>query len=288
MDSTRQTRIKLSKLFIVATPIGNLEDLTRRAERVLRSVPTLVAEDTRVARKLMDSIDAKPKTLRFHRHSSPRDVDRVIEHLDAGDVALVSDAGTPGINDPGQALVRAALDRGHEVVPVPGPSSITAALSASGFYADQFASYGFLPAGNAKRRRLLKEISAQAATAVFFETPHRLLRTLADMASLFEAREIVVCRELTKLHEEIWHGTASDALEHFSDPRGEFVIVVAPLDRKNGTSEELSETEVESRIREAVAGFSGTDLSRRDLATAVAERTGLPRRQVYRVLHDGD
>ena len=235
-----------------------------------------------MTRKLLERIEANPRLISHHRKSKDSDIRRVAASLDAGDMALVSDAGTPGVNDPGQAIVAAAVERGHDVVPLPGASSIMTALSVSGFYADQFVSYGFLPAGGGKRRRMLDEISADPKAAVLFETPHRLRDALVDMSSAIGAREIVVCREMTKLHEEIWRGCAGDALEHFAAPRGEFVIVVAPLERSRASEVPVaSETEILAIADE----LSGSYESRRDLANAIAERTGLPRRRVYQVLH---
>ena len=278
----------MSTLFIVATPIGNLEDLTLRAAKVLRSVSVVVAEDTRVTRKLLEHLEAMPKLISFHRRSTDRDVRRIVDYLDHGDVALVSDAGTPGVNDPGQAIVVAAVERGHQVVPVPGPSAVMTALSISGFYADQFTSYGFLPSNGGRRRRVLREISAKSEAAVVFETPHRLPAVLADMVTTLGEREIVVCRELTKMYEEIWRGVASEAVEHFETPRGEFVIVVAPLPRSQANADAVSPGEADSMIVSAAEELAGSFASRRDLVDAVADRTGLPRRQVYQVLHGRD
>ena len=275
----------MSTLFIVATPIGNLDDLTLRAVRVLREVPVLVAEDTRVTRRILVHIDADPRVLSFHRRSSAREVKKIIAYLGEGDVALVSDAGTPGVNDPGQAIVAAAIERGHSVVPLPGASSIMAALSVSGYYADQYVSYGFLPAGSGERRRLLAQIAEQPMAAVLFESPHRLRNALADMSTALGDRGLVVCREMTKLHEEIWRGTATDALDYFASPRGEFVIVVAPLKRTDKTSESESVEDAERRILAAADEMAEKHDSRRDLVAAVTEITALPRRQVYQVLH---
>ena len=275
----------MSTLYIVATPIGNLDDLTLRAVRVLREVPVLVAEDTRVTRRIVEHIDAKPRVVSFHRRSSARDVTRVMGYLGEGDVALVSDAGTPGVNDPGQAIVTAATEHGHCVVPLPGASSIMAALSVSGYYADQFVSYGFLPAGSGRRRRLLGQIAEQPMATVLFETPHRLRGALEDMVNVLNDRKLVICREMTKQHEEIWRGTAVEALEYFSSPRGEFVIVVAPLGRIEQRPSATDVEDAEQRILEAASGLEEQYSSRRDLVAAVAERTGLPKRQVYQALH---
>lgn len=272
-------------LYIVATPIGNLDDLTLRAIELLRSVSVVVAEDTRVTRKLLDRVESTARLISFHRRSGEKGVGTIVRLLDEGDVALVSDAGTPGVNDPGQAIVAAAIDRGHDVVPIPGPSSVMAALSVCGFYADQFASYGFLPANGSRRRRVLRQIAGQSVAAVMFETPHRLRDALADTAEILGDRHLVVCREMTKMHEEIWRGTADEALLHFEKPRGEFVIVVAPLERSGVDSQAMSAEDAEREILNIAAELDDEYESRRDLVDAVAAEIGYPRRQIYQVLH---
>ena len=275
----------MSTLYIVATPIGNLDDLTLRAIELLRSESVVVAEDTRVTRKLLDRVESTARLISFHRRSGEKDVGTIVRLLGEGDVALVSDAGTPGVNDPGQAIVAAAIDRGHSVVPIPGPSSVMAALSVCGFYADQFASYGFLPANGSRRRRVLRQIAGQSMAAVMFETPHRLRDTLADTAEILGDRDLVLCREMTKMHEEIWRGTADEALLHFEKPRGEFVIVVAPLKRSAVGSQAMSAEDAEREILDIAAELDDEYESRRDLVDAVAAEIGYPRRQVYQVLH---
>ena len=275
----------MSTLYIVATPIGNLDDLTLRAIELLRSVSVVVAEDTRVTRKLLDRVESTARLISFHRRSGEKGVETIVRLLDDGDVVLVSDAGTPGVNDPGQAIVAAAIDRGYDVVPIPGPSSVMAALSVCGFYADQFASYGFLPANGSRRRRVLRQIAGQSVAAVMFETPHRLRDVLEDIAEILGDRNLVVCREMTKLHEEIWRGTADEALLHFEKPRGEFVIVVAPLERSGVDSQAMSAEDAEREILNVAAELDDEYESRRDLVDAVAAEIGYPRRQVYQVLH---
>ena len=275
----------MSTLYIVATPIGNLEDLTLRAARILGEVPIVVAEDTRVTRKVLNHIGATPKLVSFHRRSSNADVERIVKHLDGGDVALVSDAGTPGVNDPGQTIVATAVENGHEVVPLPGASSVMAALSVSGLYVDKFVAHGFLPASGSKRRRIVNKIANEPAASVFFETPHRLRDALADFATAMADRGLVVCREITKLHEEIWRGTAAEALEHFVSPKGEFVVVVAPLDRNAAAIQTNADGDAAERISSTAATLKERYETRRDLVDAVAKKTGLPRRQVYQVLH---
>ena len=275
----------MSNLYIVATPIGNLDDLTIRAVRTLSEVSMVIAEDTRVTRKILNKIQANPKIVSFHRRSLRSDTDRIVGYLSQGDAALVSDAGTPGVNDPGQKIVSAAIAQGHSIVPVPGPSSVMAALSISGFYVDQFASYGFLPAASGKRRRFLREIAQQPIAAVFFETPHRLTSALQDIADVLKDRQLTICREMTKLHEEVWRGTAADALEHFDNPRGEFVIVVAPLERGERGPRSPSDINAKKQILTAASELADRYDSRRDLVDAVAAKTQLPKNQVYETIH---
>ena len=265
----------MSTLFVVATPIGNLSDLSRRAEEVLRSVPLVAAEDTRVTRKLLNHIGSKARSISFHEHSDDRKLRSVISALEQGDLALVTDAGTPGISDPGARLVAAAAEAGHLVQPVAGPSAIAAALSVSGFNSDRYQFLGFLPRQSPRRREALAGATAFSGPTVIYESPHRVLKTLADIASTFTDRPIVVCRELTKLHEETFRGTAAEAERYFERPRGEFVIVLAPADGDEGG------VDLETVIAEAIARQQKAGLSGRTLVNAVVEETGFPRSRVY-------
>ena len=213
-------------LYLVATPIGNLEDITYRAVRILGAVGLIAAEDTRTTRKLLNRYGVRNRLVSFHNYSGPGRVQGLIDLLAAQDVALVSDAGTPGISDPGYPLVKAAIQQGVPVIPVPGPSAINAALVASGLPTDQFVYSGFMPRKGGERRTLLGKLAAEVRTAVVFESPHRLLKALSDMADLLPDRPLAVCRELTKLHEEVFRGSAAGALQHFTQPRGEFTLVL--------------------------------------------------------------
>jgi len=216
-------------LYVVATPIGNLEDITFRAVRILREVLLVAAEDTRVTRKLFTAHDIHTPLASFHEFTSPTRRTRLVDRLADHDVALVTDAGTPGISDPGFPLIRDALSAGHDVVPIPGASSVLAALVASGLPMHAFCFIGFLPRTSAQRRKLLTQHASDPNTLVALESPHRVVQALQDIvASLGPERPLAVARELTKKFEEIFRGTAADALAHFQRhaPRGEFTLVI--------------------------------------------------------------
>jgi 16S rRNA (cytidine1402-2'-O)-methyltransferase len=216
-------------LYVVATPIGNLEDITLRALRILKTVPLVAAEDTRVTRTLFRAHDIHTPLASFHEFTSPSRRGRLIERLAEGDVALVSDAGTPGVSDPGFPLIRDALSAGHAVVPVPGPSSVITALVASGLPTHAFCFLGFLPRTSAGRRKLFEQHVESDMTLIVFESPHRVQKALADLvATLGPDRPIAIGRELTKHFEEVVRGTTSAAQAHFLQhpPRGEFTIVI--------------------------------------------------------------
>ena len=230
MDNANNVAVGLGgagTLFVVGTPIGNLEDLSLRAARVLREVPLVAAEDTRVTRRLLNHLGARPQLLSFNEHNWRERIPSVLSALQEGDVALVSDAGMPSISDPGRELVAVVAERGLRVESVPGPSAVTTALAMSGLPADAFQFLGFLPRRRRERKEKLQQAITSPLTQALFEAPHRLRATLEDIAAVFGERPLAVCRELTKLHEEVFRGTASGALEHFESPRGEFVVVLA-------------------------------------------------------------
>ena len=268
----------MGTLYIVSTPIGNLEDITLRALRVLREVRLIAAEDTRRTRQLLRHYDITTPLLSFHDHNKAQRLPRLLRELEAGDVALVSDAGTPLVNDPGYTLVQAAIAAGHRVVPVPGPSAPLAALVVSGLPTDAFLYLGYLPRKTGERRRRLEEVAALPYTLIFLETPQRLREALADMVAVLGAeRQVAVARELTKRHEEVWRGTLGAALEYFRgvQPRGEFTLVVA------GHPPEVrvwSDAELDTAIDEGLArGASPSQLARE-----LAAQSGHPRQAVYR------
>ena len=265
-------------LFLVATPIGNLEDITQRALRTLRAVELIAAEDTRHTRKLLEHYKIDTPLISYHEHNKLVRVERLLETLDRGEVALVSDAGTPGLSDPGYLLVQAALAAGHRVSPIPGPSAPIAALVASGLPTDAFIFLGYLPRKTAERRRLLKNLAGEGRTMLAFEAPHRLLSTLQDLETIFgPERSIAVCRELTKMYEEIIRCSVSEAREHFSDikPRGEFTLVIAGKPAKTRWGE--------ADVRQALKKRLAEGLSPSEAARVVAAEAGWSRREVDRL-----
>jgi len=219
----------VGKLYLVSTPIGNLDDITLRALHVLETVDLIAAEDTRHTLKLMTHFRLRRPLISLHAHNEQRQLAAILERLQHHDVALVSDAGTPALSDPGVRLVSAAVASGQEVIPVPGPSAVLAALVASGLPTNQFTFLGFLPRRRGELERLLREAAESRRTFLFFESPHRILKTLAIMAAAIGPRSMVVARELTKRHEEFLRGTPAELSERFQRvaPRGELTVVVA-------------------------------------------------------------
>jgi 16S rRNA (cytidine1402-2'-O)-methyltransferase len=216
----------MSVLYVIATPIGNLEDISLRALRLLREVKLIAAEDTRTTRHLLNAYNIKTPLTSYHEHSKRAKLDYLLDYLEKEDLALVSEAGMPGLSDPGYELIVAAIERGISVVPIPGASAVITALVVSGLPTDQFLYVGFLPRRKGQRQRLLSSIVDEPRTIVAFETPHRIRETLSDIEEILGDRRLSVCRELTKIHEEIFRGRVSQAREHFAEPRGEFSLVI--------------------------------------------------------------
>ena len=215
------------KIYLVATPIGNLEDITLRAIRILKEVDIIVAEDTRQTLKLLNHLVISKPMISFHRHSTEEKLEEIIEKVKSGEnIALVSDAGTPVISDPGEDIVKRATEEGIEVIPIPGPCALIAALIASGIDAKEFTFLGFLPLNNKSRKEKLYEIKSAKKTTILYEAPHKLKDTLNDLTEITNNRKIVLAREITKIHEEYVSGTAKELLEKMQEPKGEFVIVI--------------------------------------------------------------
>jgi len=213
-------------LYVIATPIGNLEDISLRALRLLQEVKLIAAEDTRTTRPLLNAHNIKTPLTSYHEHSKRAKLDYLLNYLEKEDIALVSEAGMPGLSDPGYELIIAAIERGISVVPIPGASAVITALVVSGLPTDQFLYLGFLPRRKGQRQRLLNSILDEPRTTVAFETPHRLREALSDIEGILGNRRLSVCRELTKVHEEIFRGRVSQAREYFAEPRGEFSLVI--------------------------------------------------------------
>ncbi len=272
----------MSTLYLVATPIGNLEDITYRAVRVLGEVSLIAAEDTRTTGRLLKHYGISTPLTSYHDHNKSQKVGDILVYLSGGDVALVSDAGTPGINDPGFNLVNAALEAGYRVSPIPGASAPIAALSASGLTADSFLYLGYLPRKKNQRLKFLEEIKTHTHTLIFLETPHRIQDSLHDMAESLGNRKIAVARELTKRYEEIYHGKIKDALQYFTEhePRGEFTLVVDGLDS-------AGQVWSEEKLREALqkAQKEGEN-SPSKIAKEIAKESGWKRSEIYNLLQE--
>ena len=223
---------EIGVLYIVSTPIGNLEDITLRALRILKEVSLIAAEDTRLTRKLLTHYNISTSTVSYYEHNRFARIPKIIDHLNTGkDVAVVTDAGTPGISDPAYKLIRAAIESGSRIEAIPGPSASITALTASGLPTDRFIFEGFLPHKKGRKAKLTR-LSAIEATVIFYESPKRIVRTLKDILEFMGDRPAVIGRELTKLHEEIIRGNVSKLLSHFTQktPRGEFVIMIGKDD----------------------------------------------------------
>jgi 16S rRNA (cytidine1402-2'-O)-methyltransferase len=272
----------MGTLYLVATPIGNLEDVSPRALRILREACLIAAEDTRLTRKLLAHFDLHTPLTSYFEYNKVTKLDTILFALQDGDVALVSDAGTPAINDPGYELVRAALSAGFTVCPIPGPSAPIAALAASGLSTEAFLYLGYLPRRSSERRALAGQIVNLPYTLIFLESPHRLLSGLADLETYLGDRQIAVARELTKVHEEIWRGTISAARAYFTthEPRGEFTLVLAG--KTESDKRKWGEEEVMTAIKSGLkSGESSSTLARR-----LAEEGGWDRRKIYKLATD--
>ena len=268
----------MSTLYVVATPIGNLSDISQRATEILSTVSTVAAEDTRVSRKLLNHIGVSPRLESLHEHTSPERLQALVEQLELGDMAVVSDAGTPGISDPGSALVAAAVEAGHDVIPLPGPSAIVSALSITGWSFDRFLFLGFLPRKKNEQLATLESASQEPGPVVAYESPHRIKATLENINNTFADRQLVICRELTKFYEETFRGTAAEAILHFNtQPKGEFVVVIQGAGKSANT--ELSDDE----ISEVLVNLKENGLSGRTLVERAVEITRAPKNRIYQL-----
>jgi 16S rRNA (cytidine1402-2'-O)-methyltransferase len=270
----------LGILYLVATPIGNLEDISARALRVLREVSLIAAEDTRQTGKLLSHFDIHTPTTSYFEHNKLNKLDSILDRLAIGDVALASDGGFPGVSDPGYELVREAIARGFTVSPIPGPSAVLAALVVSGFPTDAFVFLGFLPRKAGERAKVLQANVADTRTLICLEAPHRLIESLTDIARELGNRRVAVCRELTKLYEEVFRGTTTEAIEHFSagEVRGEITLVI-----EGYTADTEAESWDEARIRQSLTDLLAQGVKRKEAAKQVASQSGWEGRDVYKI-----
>ena len=274
---------KPGTLYLCATPIGNLEDMTYRGVRVLSEVALIAAEDTRHTRKLLSHFDIHTRLISYHEHNKIERGPEIVEKLLAGqDVAIVSDAGLPGISDPGSDLVALAIEAGITVVPLPGANAALSALVCSGLDTSLFTFIGFLPKQKKKRRELIASLVASPYTLIFYESPHQIKKTLAELSQALGERQAVAARELTKKFEEFIRGTLGSLAKHFSecDPRGEFTLLVA------GQSEQKVDLAVEGQVPllDAVMALVETGINKKDAIKTIAQERGLPKREVYQAV----
>ncbi len=272
---------KLGTLYVVGTPIGNLEDMTFRAVRILQEVDAIAAEDTRHTGKLLHHFQIKTPQISYHEHNRQQRIPELVNRLEAGAaIALVTDAGMPGISDPGYELVKACVENGIPVVPIPGPSACITALSSAGLAARRFTFEGFLPLKGKERQQQLQELETETRAIVLYEAPHRLRKTLRDLETILGGdRPLVLGRELTKLHEEFWRGTIAEAVAHYTDncqPKGEFTLVIEGADRSTPV---FSEESLKAALQNAIA----RGLTRSEATRQLAQETELPRRQIYQL-----
>jgi 16S rRNA (cytidine1402-2'-O)-methyltransferase len=262
-------------LYIVSTPIGNLEDITMRAARALREADLIACEDTRHTRRLLDHLGISKPMVSYHEHNEPARAVELVERLTRGaNIALVSDAGTPLVSDPGYRVVKAAIDAGIQVVSIPGPSAALSALAASGLPTDSFRFCGFLPPKSTQRRKLLDALKHEDCTLIFYEAPHRILEALVDVEAVMGARQIVVARELTKMHEEFLRGSPAEVRAQLRSPRGEITLLI-------GKGEPVPD---ETPIVDAVHALEKAGIPRMDAIKQVARERGLSKRDVYRLM----
>ena len=265
----------MPSLYIVSTPIGNLEDVTFRAVRILNNVDVIAAEDTRVTRKLLTHYDIHTRVISYNDNNRNKRIPYIMGLLKSKDVALVSDAGTPVISDPGLELVQACVEQEFNVVPVPGPSAATTSLSISGFSGREFLFLGFLPANQGRKRKLLETTSSLKYPIILFEAPHRLKKTLSDLIYVLGNRKIAVVREVTKFYEEVYRGSISECQEHFGNPKGEFTLIV----QGSHQTPDYQTEDIYQMFEELVS----TGCSSKEAREIIFSRTKISRREIYRI-----
>lgn len=271
----------MGTLYLVATPIGNLEDMSPRAVRILRDAILIAAEDTRHTGTLLKHFNIETPLTSYFEHNKLTKLDYILEQLSKGDVALVSDAGTPAINDPGYELVQAALAASFDVRPVPGPSAPISALTVSGLPTDSFLYLGYLPHKSSERHNFVGQVSNLSYTLIFLETPHRLIDSLEDLLAVLGNRRICVAREMTKMYEEFWRGDVSGAIEYFNskEPRGEFTLVI------EGKKKEEKTVWTETKLTDAIKRELQEGKAAKEISANLAEQSGWNKKEVYALIN---
>lgn len=272
------------KLYLVPTPIGNLGDITFRAVEILKNADIIAAEDTRQTLKLLNHLNIRKSLISYHQHNENGKSNELIDKIKEGNIiALVSDAGTPGISDPGAVIVRRCIDEDINFEVLPGATAVTTALVYSGLDTTQFMFKGFMPRENKDRKVLMENVKERMESIILYEAPHRLLSTLTCLREYLGNRDIAICRELTKLHEEIFRGKIEDGINHFTqkDPRGEFVLVIAGKSKEEIADEEKSQWDFMT-IEEHIKKYIEDGLSKKDAIKKVAKDRSLPKNEVYK------
>jgi len=268
----------LGKIYLVATPIGNLEDITLRAIRVLKEVDIIVAEDTRQTLKLLNHLKISKQMISFHRHSTEERKNEIIQKIKEGkNIAIVSDAGTPVISDPGQEIVKRAIEESIKVIPIPGACAFVNALIASGINTKLFSFYGFLPMNKKLRKKIFEKIASEDKTVIIYEAPHKLQKTLQDILENVGDIECVIAKELTKLHEQFFRGKISEQILKLKEPKGEYILL---LDLNNNERGENGEVE-EMTIEEQYLFYEKQGLDKKEIIKMIAKNKKVPKNEIY-------
>ena len=269
----------IGELYLVATPIGNMEDITLRAIRILKEVDIIVAEDTRHTLKLLNHLEISKPMISFQRHSDEKRKEEIINKLLEGeDIALVTDAGTPGISDPGEEIVREAIKNNIRVSPIPGACALICALISSGLDTKKFKFFGFLPMNNKNRKEILKEIKFSTETIILYEAPHKLIETLTDLREILEERKIVLAHEITKIHESFEEGTAEELINKIKEPKGEYVIVIEKNNKLTENEEDLNKLTIEEHYNY----YEKLGYEKKEIIKQIAKDRNAPKNEIYK------
>lgn len=276
----------IGKLYLVATPIGNLEDITYRAVKILNEVDVIAAEDTRHSLKLLNHLNISKPLISYHRHNEDNKTEVLIKKLLNGEnIALITDAGTPAISDPGEEVVKQAIENNIEVIPVPGACALINALIASGMNTKEFIFYGFLPLNKKLRKNKLEEIKKENKTIILYEAPHKINQTLKDLLDEIGNRNIVIARELTKIHEEFIRGTVSEIIENYNELKGEIIILIEGND-KSDSNEELKEILKNMNLEEHYQYYKKQNLNKKEIIKKIAKDKNVNKNEIYMKLID--